>query len=95
MNAFAPNYLPKNIVSFVFQKKILQWMKGDDDAKLEEEYQLLKKSASGIGSKKQSKAAPVENKRKRKRTDGPTNKTSSDSNDSDQGKRSRKSAPGM
>ena len=94
MYAFAPTYL--KISSFlVFQKKILQWMKGDDDAKLEEEYQLLKKSASGIGSKKQSKAASVENKRKRKRTDRPTNKTSSDSNDSDQGKRSRKSAPGM
>merc|ERR1711860_407049 len=53
------------------QKQILQWMKGEDDAKLEEEYKLLKKSISSTGAKKSQQASSTsENKRKRKRMEG-------------------------
>ena len=91
-----------SIISIVLlQKQILQWMKGEDDAKLEEEYKLLKKSISSTGAKKSQQASSTsENKRKRKRMEGgggsgaTSSKSSSDSNDSDQGKRSRKTAPG-
>merc|ERR1711860_110456 len=82
------------------QKQILQWMKGEDDAKLEEEYKLLKKSISSTGAKKSQQTSSMgENKRKRKRMEGgggsgaTSSKSSSDSNDSNQGKRSRKTAP--
>merc|ERR1711860_480564 len=81
-------------------KQILQWMKGEDDAKLEEEYKLLKKSISSTGAKKSQQAfSTSENKRKRKRMEvgggsgATSSKSSSDSNDSDQGKRSRKNTP--
>merc|ERR1739836_172370 len=77
---------------------ILEWMKGEDDAKLEEEYKLLKKSVSSTGGKKSQPT--LENKRKRKRVEdaggssgATSSKNSSDSNDSDQGKRSRKTSP--
>lgn len=80
-------------------KKILEWMKGEDDAKLEEEYKLLKKSVSSSTGGKKSPPT-LENKRKRKRVEdgggssgATSSKNSSDSNDSDQGKRSRKTSP--
>ena len=94
------NWVALLVISVVlFQKKILEWMKGEDDAKLEEEYKLLKKSVSWTGGKKSPPT--LENKRKRKRVEdaggssgATSSKNSSDSNDSDQGKRSRKTSPG-